>query len=348
MSTEFWNGRSVLVTGATGLLGGWLVKELLSRGAEVTALVRDGAPRSLFHREQLYDRVNVVNGSLELDVMRRTIAEYSVKTVIHLAAQTLVGIAKVNPVGTFEANIRGTWSVLEAARTTNMCQVIVASSDKAYGDSLVLPYVETHPMDGRYPYDVSKSCTDLITRMYHATYELPVGVLRCGNLFGGGDLNFSRTIPGVILATLKGERFRIRSDGTYVRDFLYVEDAADAYLLVAQSIASNPDLAGEAFNFSLGVRPTVLEVARMVLKLMGAADVDPIIENTAKGEIREQYTDSRKARQLLAWRPRYGLEEGLRRTIDWYRAYFELNMQKPTAAAARKGRPEPVAAGTHR
>lgn len=336
---EFWNGRSVLVTGATGLLGGWLVKELLARGAEVTVLVRDSAPRSLFCKERLEERVNVVHGSLELDVMRRTIAEYSVRTVIHLAAQTLVGIAKVDPVGTFESNIRGTWNVLEAARTTNMCQVIVASSDKAYGDSLVLPYAETHPMDGSYPYDVSKSCTDLITRMYHATYRLPVGVLRCGNLFGGGDLNFSRTIPGVILATLNGERFRIRSDGTYVRDFLYVEDAADAYLLVAESIASNPDLAGQAFNFSLGVRPTVLEVSRMVLKLMGASDRDPIIENTAKSEIREQYTDSSKARRLLGWQPRYGLEEGLRRTIEWYRGYLDQGGAKAAAAAPGAARP---------
>jgi CDP-glucose 4,6-dehydratase len=336
---EFWSGRSVLVTGATGLLGGWLVKELLARGAEVTVLVRDSAPRSLFHKERLHDSVNVVHGSLELDVMRRTIAEYSVKTVIHLAAQTLVGIAKVDPIGTFESNIRGTWNVLEAARTTNMCQVIVASSDKAYGDSLALPYVETHPMDGAYPYDVSKSCTDLIARMYHSAYRLPVGVLRCGNLFGGGDLNFSRTIPGVILATLKGERFRIRSDGTYVRDFLYVEDAADAYLLVAEGIASNPELAGQAFNFSLGVRPTVLEVSRMVLKLMGASDQDPIIENTAKGEIREQYTDSGKARQLLGWQPRYGLEEGLRRTIEWYRAYLQQGDAKAPAAAPEKARP---------
>jgi len=282
--------------------------------------------------------VAVVYGGLELDLLRRTLAEYSVQSVIHLAAQTLVGIAKVDPIGTLESNVRGTWNVLEAARNTTMAQVLVASSDKAYGDYLDLPYVETHPMQGRYPYDVSKSCTDLIARMYHATYKVPVGVLRCGNLFGGGDLNFSRTIPGVIHATLNGDRFRIRSDGTYVRDFLYVEDAADAYLLVAERMAQDATVAGEAFNFSLGVRPTVLEVARIVLRLMDAVGMEPIIENSAKGEIREQYTDSGKARTLLGWKPRYGLDEGLRRTIDWYREFFGQPTAKrvvpPTRSAA--------------
>jgi CDP-glucose 4,6-dehydratase len=317
---SFWAHKRVFVTGATGLLGGWLTRDLLERGANVVALVRDGAPRSMAVHDGLLQRVETVHGSLtDFDLLRRTMAEYEVDTVFHLAAQALVGVAKRDPVGTLESNIRGTWLLLEATRGSSVQQVIVASSDKAYGASDHLPYRESHPLEGRYPYDVSKSCADLICRMYADTYGLPVAVTRCGNLFGGGDLNFSRTVPGVIQSTLKGERFVIRSDGRYVRDFIYVRDAVDAYLMLAEQLATRRDLAGEAFNFSLEVRLTVLDLVSRVLQLMGRSDLAPVIQNTASSEIREQYMTAEKARRELGWSPRWGLEDGLRETITWYR-----------------------------
>jgi CDP-glucose 4,6-dehydratase len=333
-SLDFWRGRPVFVTGATGLLGGWLVRALLEAGAEVIALIRDGAPNSLLVREGWITRINTVNGSLsDSGTMRRVLAEYSIDTVFHLAAQTLVGVAKTDPVGTLEANIQGTWNLLEAARQCGTRQIIVASSDKAYGSSTSLPYLETHALEGRYPYDCSKSCVDLISQMYAATYNLPAAIVRCGNLFGGGDLNFSRTVPGVIQSAIQNERFQIRSDGKFVRDFLYVEDAALAYLCLAEALAADRALAGEAFNFSLEVRYNVLEIVNMVLKMMGRSDLEPVILNKASAEIREQYMSSAKARQRLQWAPRYGMEEGLRRTIAWYLQYFGA-AGKPAALEA--------------
>jgi CDP-glucose 4,6-dehydratase len=318
-----WKARPVFVTGATGLLGSWLVPELVRRGASVVALLRDGAPRSLLVRDGWLDRISTVNGSLaDGGLLRRTFAEYSIDTVFHLGAQTLVGVAKVDPVGTLEANVRGTWLLLDAARQTGVRQVLVASSDKAYGDSPNLPYREDHPLQGRFPYDVSKSCADLITTMYSRTFGLRAATVRCGNLFGGGDLNFSRLIPGVILATLRNEPFLIRSDGKFVRDFLYVEDAADAYLTLAEKLAGDDSLAGEAFNFGLELRPTMLGLTEMVLGMMGRSDLRPVIQDIASAEIREQYLDAGKARTRLGWVARHGLEEGLRRTIDWYREFL--------------------------
>lgn len=311
------------MTGATGLLGSWLVPELVRRGASVVALVRDGSPRSRLVHDGWLDRVATVRGSLtDEGLVRRSLAEYEIDTVFHLGAQTIVGVAKKDPVGTLEANVRGTWMLLEAARQVGVKRVLVASSDKAYGDSDRLPYREDHPLQGRFPYDVSKSCTDLITTMYARTYGLGAVVARCGNLFGGGDLNFSRLIPGAIAATLKNEPFRIRSDGKFVRDFLYVEDAAEAYIALAERLAADPSLAGEAFNFGLELRPTMLELVDKVLQMMGRADLRPVIENQASAEIREQYLDASKARRMLGWTPRHGLDEGLRRTIDWYRKFL--------------------------
>jgi CDP-glucose 4,6-dehydratase len=229
-----------------------------------------------------------------------------------------VGVAKRDPLSTLETNVRGSWNVLEAARLSGVRQMVVASSDKAYGASADLPYTEKHPLQGRYPYDVSKSCTDLIAAMYAATYNLPVGIMRCANLFGGGDLNFSRTIPGVIQSTFKGERFVIRSDGKFVRDFLYVKDAAEGYLRVAEKLAENPSLAGEAFNFGLGLRLTVLEVVEEVLGMMGRSDLQPVIQNQASFEIREQFSSFEKAKSMLGWSCKYSLTEGLAETIGWY------------------------------
>jgi CDP-glucose 4,6-dehydratase len=305
------------------LLGSWVVPELVRRGAHVVALVRDGVPRGLLARDGWLDRIASVRGSLSDDgLMLRAFAEYSIDTVFHLGAQTLVGVAKVDPVGTLEANVRGTWILLDAARRAGVKQVLVASSDKAYGDSTNLPYREDHPLQGRFPYDVSKSCTDLVTTMYARTFGLRTAVVRCGNLFGGGDLNFSRLIPGAIRATLNDEPFMIRSDGKFVRDFLYVEDAAEAYLALAERLAADESLAGEAFNFGLEMRPTMLDLVEKILVMMGRPDLRPVVQNIASAEIREQYLDAGKARARLGWKPRFGMDEGLRRTIEWYRAFL--------------------------
>lgn len=320
----FWMGRKVFVTGGTGLLGGWLVSELLERGAQVVALVRDQVNNCMLFRDGLDQRTTLVYGTItDGDLMRRIIAEYEIETVFHLAAQAIVGAAKKDPVGTLEANVRGTWNVLDALRQVPGAQAVVASSDKAYGSSSDLPYQEHHPLRGEFPYDVSKSCTDLISRMYSVSYGVPVAITRCGNIFGGGDLNFNRAVPGAILATLRNERFQIRSDGKFVRDFLYVEDAVDGYLCLAEKLAQQPALAGESFNLSLELRLTVLDIVHRILATMDRRDLEPIILNEASTEIREQYLSAQKARELLDWTPRFGMEQGLQRTIEWYREYFQ-------------------------
>jgi len=307
-------------------MGGWLVKALLREGAEVVALVRDQAPKSMLVAEGILPQIAVVSGDLEsLPTLQRAIAEYEPHTVFHLAAQPLVGVAKRDPVGTLRANVMGTWNVLEACRLAGHSNVVVASSDKAYGASDNLPYRETHPLQGRYPYDVSKSCTDLIAQMYAETYGLRTAIARCGNLFGGGDLNFSRTIPGVIKATLDGEAFVIRSDGKFVRDFLYVKDAAESYLILGERLAEDPAIPGEAFNFSLGERLTVLDIVDMTLRILGRSDLEPVIQNIASSEIREQYLDASKARQMLGWKPKYDMQRAIEETVAWYRAHFAGN-----------------------
>lgn len=323
-SAAFWQGRRVLVTGATGLLGSWLVPLLHARGADVTVLVRDAVPRSLLVSGGWLDKIGVVRGSLTDDaLLRRSFAEYGTQTVFHLGAQTLVGVAKVDPVSTLEVNVRGTWLLLEAARQAGVAQVVMASSDKAYGDSDQLPYVEDQPLRGRFPYDCSKSCADLICTMYAQTYGLQVAISRCGNLFGGGDLNLSRLIPGVIMATLRSEPFQIRSDGLFVRDFLYVEDAAAAYLALAEGLAREPVLAGQAVNFGLELRPTMIDLVRQVLAIMGRPDLEPVVLNQASAEIREQTLDASKARRLLGWVPEHGMASGLERTVAWYTRHFD-------------------------
>ena len=310
MNDTFWHDRAVFVTGATGLMGGWLVHALVERGARVVALVRDRVPESLAQRDGLLERVRVVHGSLEdPGLLRRTLAEYEVATVFHLAAQAIVGAAKIDPVGTLEANVRGTWHVLDACRQAGTPGVVIASSDKAYGAAESLPYLETHRLEGRYPYDVSKSCADLIATMYARTYGLRVGIARCANLFGPGDLNFSRLVPDAIRCTLAGRRFAIRSDGRYVRDLIYVKDGAEAYLRLAEALHADPALAGEAFNFSMETRATVLEIVQTVLGLMGREDLAPIIENVATGEIREQDLELRES----AAAPRVAAAVGARR-----------------------------------
>lgn len=300
-------------------------------------LVRDHAPQSMFTRENLARHCEVVYGPLQdLRLLQRALSEYSVKTVFHLAAQAIVSTAKIDPVGTLEANVQGTWNLLEACRQTRVSQILIASSDKAYGSHESLPYVETQALQGKFPYEVSKSCADLIAGMYATTYRLPVAIARCANLFGGGDLNFSRLIPDLIRQTLEGKRFVIRSDGKFVRDFLYVEDAASAYLCLAQRLAQNSDLSGEAFNFSMEARLTVLELVQKTLRMMGRTELEPIVENSTTNEIREQYLSIEKARRLLGWSAECSLEQGLRRTVDWYRDFFESanELEVPMASAA--------------
>jgi len=323
MASAFWKGRSTFITGATGFLGSWLLDRLLEEGADAVALVRDHTPRSVAVEKGLLSQATVVRGCVEdFSFLRRSISEYSIDTIFHLAAQPLVGVARIDPLTTFEVNVRGTWNLLEAARQANVRQVIIASSDKAYGPNDRLPYTESHPLQGRFPYDVSKSCADLIAQAYAATYGLPVCILRCANLFGGGDLNASRVIPGAIQATLKGERFVIRSDGKFVRDYLYVQDAVDAYLLAAESLAADRSLAGEAFNCGLGVRLTVLELVDEVLRIMGRTDLRPIVLGQAGAEIREQFLSSEKAGAQLGWSARHNMQDGLRETIEWYRSHW--------------------------
>jgi CDP-glucose 4,6-dehydratase len=317
----FWTDRPVFVTGATGLLGSHLVAELLECGAQVVCLVRDAVPQSHFHRLGHERRVVIVHGALEdYPLLERSLNEHEIETVFHLGAQTIVGTANRNPLSTWESNVRGTYHVLEACRRNDkkVRQVVVASSDKAYGDQEELPTTEQAPLIGRFPYDCSKSCADLIARSYHATYALPVSVTRCGNLFGPGDLNWNRIVPGTIRSVLRNERPVIRSDGTYVRDYIYVGDAAAAYLGLAEQM-DRPDVVGQDFNFSDERPLDVLAITRRILEVMKRADLEPVVLSLATHEIKEQYLSSAKARRLLGWKPRYGLDDGLGRTIAWYR-----------------------------
>jgi len=322
MAPDVWRDRPVLVTGATGLLGGWLVEGLLARGADVVAIVRDGVARSRLIRERIVERVDVAAGDVaDYLFVERVLAEYEIECVFHLAAQTIVGIANRAPLSTFETNVKGTWNILEAARRVpTVRRVVVASSDKAYGDHDTLPYDETSPLLGRHPYDVSKSAADLIAQSYWHTFGLRVAVTRCGNLFGGGDLNWNRIVPGTIRSALAGERPLIRSDGRLIRDYLYVEDAVDAYLLVAEALAQGDHVAGEGINVSYEQPQTVLEIVERILRLLGRAHLRPDIRNEASGEIRDQYLNASLARKLLGWTPRIALDAGLTRTIEWYRA----------------------------
>ena len=321
--THFWQDRPTLVTGASGLLGSWLVRRLVEQGASVVCLVRDWVPESELVRRRLIDRVKVVRGNIcDLALIERALGEYEIDTVFHLAAQAIVSIANRNPISTFESNVQGTWVLLEACRRSpTVRQIVAASSDKAYGDQEILPYTETTPLQGVHPYDVSKSCADLIAHAYHVTYGLPVATTRCGNFYGGGDLNWNRIVPGTIRSVLRGQRPVIRSDGQYVRDYFYVEDGAAAYMLLAERLAGCPNLAGEAFNFSNELQVTVLELVECILAAIGS-DLKPEIRNQASNEIRAQHLSAAKAREALGWRPLFDLKEGLALTIDWYREFL--------------------------
>ncbi|MHC4267360.1 MAG: GDP-mannose 4,6-dehydratase [Planctomycetota bacterium] len=317
----FWKDRKVFVTGATGLLGSWLVDELLNRGANVTCLIRDWVGSSKLIGSKSFERVNTVRGELEdYQVLLRSLNEYEIDTVFHLGAQTIVGTASRSALSTFESNIKGTWNLMEACRVCSKLvkRVIVASSDKAYGVHDTLPYTEDAPLQGKYPYDVSKSCADLISNSYFHTYQVPVAVTRCGNLFGGGDLNFNRLIPGTIRSALQDENPIVRSDGKFIRDYFYVCDAVDAYLQLAEKLSDERFL-GHAFNFGTETPMSVLEIVNKILEIMGRKSLSPEILNEACHEIPEQYLDCSKVRQMLGWKPKYTLEEALENTIEWYK-----------------------------
>ncbi len=316
---NFWSGRNVFVTGATGLLGSWMTEELVSRGANVTCLIRDWVPESRLVNSGFISRVNVVRGALEdYETLARALNEYEIDSVFHLGAQTIVGTALRAPLSTFEANIRGTWNMMEACRVNSKVErVVVASSDKAYGEQEQLPYTEDEALNSKYPYDVSKSCSEFIAVSYFHTYQTPVAITRCGNLYGGGDLNFNRLIPGTIRSALRDEAPVIRSDGKFIRDYFFVREAVDAYLTLAERL---PDerFNGEAFNFSTETPVSVLELVDQILKLMGKTHLVPKVLNEAGREIPKQYLSCEKAKRMLDWQSKFSLDDGLRETIDWY------------------------------
>lgn len=323
-----WRNRSVFITGATGLLGSCLTRSLVDAGADVTILKRDEVGKSLLKTGGLESRINIVRGELEdYTLLLRALNEYQVDVIFHLGAQTQVEIANRNPLSTFETNIQGTWNILEAARenSTTLKAVLVASSDKAYGIQDSLPYDETFPLQGTHPYDVSKSCADLIARTYHYTYKLPVSVTRCGNLFGPGDLNFNRLVPGIIRNIYQSEPPQIRSNGKLLRDYLFVEDAAAAYLLLAEHMLQQERL-GEAYNFSYGKPLSVIDMVNQILAIMNSP-LQPVILNTATHEIPDQYLSSAKAIRELGWSPVVGFEEGLQKTIAWYTAFLDAEQR---------------------
>jgi len=324
MSSSNWQQRRVLVTGATGLLGSWLVARLINEGARVTALVLDNDPQSELFRSGNSQKISVVSGNLaNFDDVKRAVLRDDVESIFHLGAQTIVGTALKDPRGTFESNVQGTWNVLEAARESQgrVKSILVASSDKAYGSAPSLPYNEDMPLRGEGPYDVSKSATDLISRSYGLTYGLPVVIARCGNIYGGGDLNWSRIVPGTIRSLLNNEKPIIRSDGKFIRDYVYVEDAVDAYLHMAQAIETK-NISGDAFNFSRDEPMTVLELYRKISEVVVGSYIEPEIQNTAKAEIHSQHLDSGKARRELGWNSKVTIEDGLKRTLDWYKKFL--------------------------
>lgn len=323
IDNAFWRDRRVFITGCTGLLGSRLTAHMVAAGADVVGLVRDSTGRSELVRSGTIHQIGVVHGDVtDYFTIERALAEYEIDTVFHLAAQTIVPIANRAPLSTFETNIKGTWVVLEAARRNpTVSRVVVASSDKAYGDQPTLPYTEAAPLQGQHPYDVSKSCADLISLSYTHTYGLPVVVTRCANLFGGGDLNWNRLIPGTIRSLLRGEPPIIRSDGTFLRDFMYIDDAVAGYVMAAER-ATEDGVRGQAFNFGINDPRSVRDVVDTLIATSDVPEIVPICLNEAENEIRDQYLSAEKAMNVLGWQPAFTFEEGLAATYSWYRAFL--------------------------
>lgn len=319
----FWSNQNVFVTGADGFIGSWLALRLLEKGANVTVVVRDLRKESNLRILNIEGRVNIISGDIaDYQLILRILNEYEIESVFHLAAQPLVGVAEKSPLSTFESNIKGTWTVLEAARNSCVGRTVISSSDKAYGTQPRLPYTEDQPLLARNPYDVSKSCADMLGQAYFATYKLPIAITRNANTYGPADLNFSRIIPGTIRSALRGETPIIRSDGTPERDYLYVEDAVSAYLTLAENM-HRTDVVGKAFNFGTGKPVSVLELFNTIVKLCGK-NLEPKILGEAKNEIDQQYLSAERAKRLLGWEPRFSLEEGLKKTISWYKNYWRI------------------------
>lgn len=317
----FWRDRPVFVTGGPGLVGSAVIEELVEAGARVVCLWLDWIPDSQLVRSGLERKIINVKGDVaDQALMERILGEHEITTVIHLAAQAIVGVANRNPISTFESNIKGTWSLLEACRRSPLVKhIVVASSDKAYGEQPVLPYTEDMPLLAGNLYDVSKACTDMIAQSYAHTYGMPITISRCGNFYGEGDLNWSRIVPGTIRAILRNEAPQIRSNGQLIRDYFYVRDGAHAYITLAEKMEEKPEINGHAFNFSTDKPMTVLELTDMILKMMGSS-LQPVILNQAKNEIENQHLSSKKAHEMLGWTAQYSHEEGLKRTIEWYRS----------------------------
>lgn len=326
MKDNFWNERQVFVTGASGFIGAWLIKDLIKNGARVVTLIRDPDPQSEYFRSGDYQKTTIVQGMLEdYNTLERAISEFEPDTIFHLAAQALVEVGMRSPLHTFETNIRGTYNLLEACRMHKdiIQRVVIASSDKAYGTKHELPYKESMPLEGKYPYEVSKSCADLISQSYFHSYGLPVAIARCGNVYGGGDLNWSRIVPGAIRAAIQQNPLKIRSDGRYVRDYIYVKDVVAGYLKLAEKI-DDEHVRGAAFNFGPGRGISVLDMIERIEDSMDQ-EIEKHILDIAEGEIFEQYLDPSNAKKVLDWQLRYSQDEGLRETISWYRDYFSKN-----------------------
>lgn len=321
--SDFWKHRRVFVTGCTGILGSWLTLALLDAGAEVVGLIRDRVPLSNLNLTGADKRIIAVDGDIcDGALIARILNEYEIEVVFHLAAQPLVRLANRAPVGTFEINVRGTWLLLEACRVSpTVKRIVVASSDKAYGDQDVLPYTEDAPLQGRHPYDVSKSCADLITQAYARTYNLPVAVTRCGNIYGGGDLNWDRIVPGTMRSVLRGEAPVIRSDGSPLRDYLFVDDIVDGYLRLAERL-DDTSLYGQGFNFGMDDPRSALDIARSIIAISDYPELQPTVLNQASNEIGKQYLSSARAHQVLGWSAQHSIEAGLQRTLDWYRTFL--------------------------
>ena len=316
---NFWRGKRVLITGYEGFLGSHLTRNLLNYHAEIWGLdIRTYRKQTILSPEEL-KRVNIIKGSVEkISLVSQIIKENKINFIFHLAAKSLVNECLTKPVRGFATNIKGTWNVLEAVRNNKEVEgVIIASSDKAYGSCRNLPYSEDTPLQGNHPYDVSKSCADLIAYTYYHTFGVPVAITRCGNIYGPGDFNFSRIVPDAIRCALTERTLLIRSDGKFVRDYVYVDDIVNGYILLAEKV-QRLKLSGEAFNFSNGSPVSVLELVKKIYKIAGKK-MNYKILGTAKYEIRNQYLSAEKAEKLLEWRSKYSLEEGLKKTIGWYK-----------------------------
>lgn len=319
---NFWQNKNALVTGATGIIGSWLVKKLVDEGANVLSIMRDQVPKSGLVLSGYIKKINIIHGQLEdYFTVERALNEYEIEVCFHLGAQTIVQTANRSPISTFESNIKGTWNLLEAARKSQLLKsLIIASSDKAYGEHENLPYKEDYPLKGLHPYDVSKTCADMISQAYANTYRMPIGITRCGNVYGGSDLNFNRIVPGTIRSILFNESPIIRSDGTLIREYIYVLDIVEAYMHLAENIHKEK-IKGQAFNFGTEKPMNVLEITNKIIEVMDSS-LKPRVLGTAKGEINKQTLSCEKARKLLNWKPAYSLEKGLKETVEWYKSFF--------------------------